>query len=89
MSSYESPYVLPSTQLEIFKDRGLINNKGNTEHFLKRMYLEVIFFRVGNNGTRTGSLKMSLFSCIIRLYEVGLFDKTALIFCNSSRKGHL
>ena len=73
-------------KLERFEGRFLSNKKVHTKHFLWRMYLEIIFFKCGNNGALTGSFEISLPSCIPRLL-VGLFNKNTVKFQNPPRKG--
>ena len=42
-------------------------NSQTTSYFLKRMYLEIIFFRSGNKRHYTGSLRIFLLPCATKI----------------------
>ena len=60
-------FVISGTHLGIFENRGIITKKEQTRHFIKRIYLEITFFRFKNKRNLAGNFRISLVSCVTQI----------------------
>ena len=63
-----------------------MNKKEHTKHCQKRIYLEIMFFRLKNKRNRTESFRTSLLSCVTKIISRSHLESYRKQFQKFSKK---